>query len=82
MKSSTLLIFCVCILIVAPLAAQNAVNPDEQKCLDLSGDEAISSLHAGDRLAYAAHVKSGQYLLQPRLRVQEQEPVRPCDCRL
>ncbi len=43
MKSSTLLIFCVCILIVAPLAAQNAVNPDEQKCLDLSGDEAIAA---------------------------------------
>lgn len=43
MRYFSLLLFSACILMTAPLAAQNSVNPDEQKCMDLSGDEAIAA---------------------------------------
>ncbi len=43
MKSISLLIFSSCILLTVPLAAQDTQKNDEQKCVDLSGDEAIAA---------------------------------------
>lgn len=43
MKVFSLLLISSCFLTVAPIAAQNAQKSDEQKCIDLSGDEAIAA---------------------------------------
>lgn len=43
MKRISPLLISLCILMLGPLTAQTTTNPDEQKCIDLSGDDAIAA---------------------------------------